>query len=651
MDKKTILGLVLIGAILFGFTWYNNRQAKKYEQERVRTDSIAMAEAGLRAEREAEEQAAALDSLRAAGLLAEAEAADMAPGDRPHPEGQTISADSMHVMQFGNALHMASQGEEETFTVDNDVMKVTFSNKGARITDVELKDYNNYNGQPVRIYEPGTAEFDIEFFVTRNMRPLQVNTANYYFNEISVSGPAGGEQTVAMRLPVEEDAYVEYIYTVRPDDYMVDFDVRFTGMQGMMSNSDLEVRWGSTSPVNEKGPEQGSNYSTITYKFPGGKGVEELGLAKNGKAESVNTNLQWVAFKQRFFSSVLIADSAFANAELKCNAIELPGENQVMNYAAYMAVPLNRETGEYGFSYYFGPNKYSLLKEYNLDLERLVPLGKGLIRWVNRFVVIPVFDFLGSFIGSYGLIILLLTIFIKILIFPLTYKSYLSGAKMRLIKPEVEAINEKYPRKEDAMKKQQATMELYKKAGINPMGGCLPLLIQFPILIAMFRFFPSSIELRGESFLWAKDLSSYDSIIDLPFSIPFYGDHISLFTLLMAVAMHFSGRISMSQQGASAAPGMGSMKFMTLWLMPVMMMFWFNNYSSGLSYYYLLSSIITIGQTVGVRRFVNDEKLHARMQATAKKPKKKSKWQQRYEEAVRTQQQAAKQGQGKGKKK
>jgi YidC/Oxa1 family membrane protein insertase len=316
-----------------------------------------------------------------------------------------------------------------------------------------------------------------------------------------------------------------------------------------------------------------------------------------------------------------------------------PESSLLKTFTAQMGVPYTPQTEGYDFAFYFGPNKYSILKKIgepggaDIYLERLVPLGWGIFGWVNRWCVIPVFDFLRNYIGSFGMVLL-----VKLVISPLTYKSYVSMAKMRLVKPQIDELAKKYPKPEDAMKKQQATMELYKKAGINPMGGCIPMLIQMPILIAMFRFFPASIELREQPFLWADDLSSYDSIVNLPFSIPFYGDHVSLFALLMAVSL-FGYSWFNYQQTASSQPQMAGMKFMMVYMMPIMMLFWFNSYSSGLCYYYLLSNIFTIGQTLVIRRMVDDNKIHAIMQANAAKKSKgkKSKFQQRYEELMRQQ--------------
>ncbi len=666
MDKKTVTALVIIGAIVVGFTWYNSKQAEKFQQQKAVQDSIALATQRLNAEPET----AAITTPGAIDSQGMAIPGAAFPADQNTAGDRQMSADSVRALQFGASLSGAMKGEENLSVLENDVMRVTLSTLGGKVSAVELKDYKSYDGQPIQIYAPGSAEFDLSFYIMKEFSNAQINTSNFYFEQgpVSESTDANGvrTQSLALYLPVDSTSRVEFVYTLREGDYMVDFNVNFTGMAPHMANqSNMDITWKSIGRQNEKGYENENNYTTIDYKYPREDGLESLGMSKGSKQENISSSVQWVAFKQQFFSSILIAGNSaantssgtttgntttgnsaaydFANAVVRYDT-EPEGSGNVKAFSASLAVPFNRQVESYGFRFYFGPNKYSILKKYDLGIERLVPLGKGLIRWVNRVLIVPVFDFLGKWFTSYGLIILLLTIFIKIIIFPLTYKSYLSTAKMRLIKPEVDALAEKYPRQEDAMKKQQATMELYKKAGISPMGGCLPLLIQFPILIAMFRFFPASIELRGESFLWADDLSSYDSVLNLPFNIPFYGDHVSLFTLLMAVAMHISARVTTAQQGASTAPGMGGMKFMTLWLMPIMLLLWFNNYSSGLSYYYLLSTLITVGQTYLVRSFVDDDKLHARMRATAAKaPKKQSKWQQRYQEMMKAQQQQAQQ--------
>ena len=451
-----------------------------------------------------------------------------------------------------------------------------------------------------------------------------------------------------MKLHVADSAYVEFLYTIPLEnivqrDYMIDFSINFVGMNLFMASQAnegaLSVDWQGVSYHLEKSYRSENRYSTIFFSdAAGNEGPGNLG-SREGTVEKDVNSLRWIAFKQQFFSSVFIAQDKFLGATMRFDSFKYDS-GKVKDFSAKIAVPFNLATPSYHFNFYFGPNKYSLLRSFNLQLQKLVPLGGWIIGWVNRWIVIPVFDFLGGFISSFGLIIFLLTLFIKILIMPLTYKSYISQAKMRLVKPEIDELAKKFPKPEDAMKKQQATMELYKKAGINPLGGCIPLLIQFPILIAMFYFFPASIELRGQSFLWANDLSSYDSILSLPFTIPFYGSHVSLFALLMAASVVITSKLNYAQT-ASAGPQMAGMKFMMLYIMPIMMLAWFNDYASGLSYYYFLSNIITIGQTYAFRYAVDEKKLHEKMKANAKKPRKKSKWTERYEEMLKEQQKQA----------
>ena len=619
MDKKTLIGLLLIGVILFGFTWYNNAQLKKYNRQKAIADSIA---------------------------AANMPAPEAVPADTLQPLAATPQVDTAAqqeaVSRLGKALYAASEGEEEFYTIENDLMKVTFSNRGGRVASVELKDYKTYQGTPLVLFDQNSSVFDLSFFIKQAFGTAQINTSDYYFTPVDPQnltfGEGEQEKTFAMRLPIDSASYIEYRYGILKDNYRVSFDVRFVGMQDKLAQNqgDLGLLWKQTTFQNEKGFDNENNYTTIAYNYPGESSIENLGYSKDSKSETINTKVKWVAFKQQFFSSILVCNDDFQNGSIEYQTFA-PAEDRLKAFQARLSVPFSPQTQEYDFSFYFGPNKFSTLKKYDLHFERLVPLGGWIVGWINRWLVIPTFDILGKFIHNYGIIILLLTIIIKVLISPLTYKSYLSTAKMRLLKPEVDQLNAKYPKPEDAMKKQQAMMTLYRSAGVNPMGGCLPLLIQLPILIAMFRFFPASIELRGEHFLWADDLSSYDSILNLPFHIPFYGSHVSLFALLMAVSVYISSRINYSQT-ASAGPQMAGMKFMMLYMMPLMLLLFFNNYSSGLSYYYLVSNLITIGQTYAFRYGVSDEKLHQRMKENAKKPQKKSKWQERYEEALRQQQ-------------
>ena len=622
MDKNSITGLVLIGIIFFGFTIYSSRQQKEIAKEQARLDSIGLVESA-RSEQMVREQQALVtaDSVQ-----------------------QTSRSENIRKQMLGETLFAATQGEETFYTLENDKIKVVLSSKGGIVYGVELKDYKTYEGKPLQLFKPRSAYFNIELFTNQS-----INTSQFFFKNDNgaqqVTVAEGKEGSIALRLYADSLAYVEYLYTLKSGEYMLDYQVNFVGMDGIISPAqrDFSVSWGNISPQQERGYSYENQYTTIAYNQPGSSDVEELSMSTGTKEETINTKLRWVAFKQQFFSSILLAENNFDNGEVKYETMpEYSGD--IKKFSAALRVPYSPETTSYDFHFYFGPNSYVTLKKYDDHFQKLIPLGWGIFGWINRFIVIPTFNFLGNYISNYGWIILILTIFIKLLIFPFTYKSYLSMAKMRLLKPELDAINEKFPNREDAMKKQQAMMELYRRAGVSPMGGCLPLLFQFPVLIAMFRFFPASIELRGEHFLWAQDLSSYDSILNLPFSIPFYGSHVSLFALLMGVSLFVSSKINFAQNSASSSQ-MPGMTFMTLYLMPIMMILWFNNYASGLSYYYFLSNLITIVQSFVFRRCVSDEKLHLQMKENAKKPRKKSKWQARYEEMIRQQQELARQQQ------
>lgn len=639
MDKKSIIGIAVVAVLFLGFAYFNSQQQKEYLEQKAAyeayVDSVAAA---------ARAAAPVADSLASGnGVQAEVAAAEAAAAVRER-----------QVETLGESLTAAREAEAEEFIVENDVMAVLFSTRGGQIKGVTLKDYTQYGprakrDRKIEMMDPATARFGLSFYLKNGLKNVPVNTLDYVFTAQPVVGEVDGAKSVVMRLPVAEGAYLEYRYliydTEAPErDYLVDFDVRLVNMAPEMANqTQIQIDWANTTFQNEKGFQNENMYTTLSYRFPDETSIEELGMSEGAKSKNISTQVNWVAFKQQFFSSVFIAPDNVSYANLAFDTAA-PESSLLKTFTAQMGVPYTPQTEGYDFAFYFGPNKYSILKKIgepggaDIYLERLVPLGWGIFGWVNRWCVIPVFDFLRNYIGSFGIIIFILVLLVKLVISPLTYKSYVSMAKMRLVKPQIDELAKKYPKPEDAMKKQQATMELYKKAGINPMGGCIPMLIQMPILIAMFRFFPASIELREQPFLWADDLSSYDSIVNLPFSIPFYGDHVSLFALLMAVSL-FGYSWFNYQQTASSQPQMAGMKFMMVYMMPIMMLFWFNSYSSGLCYYYLLSNIFTIGQTLVIRRMVDDNKIHAIMQANAAKKSKgkKSKFQQRYEELMRQQ--------------
>ena len=652
MDKKSIIGFALMGLILFGYSWYQGKQSEKNreayyaaQREQFIADSIDRAEHPEKYINEVAEQ------YQSESRQAEAVAAYQAEAQRRF--------ESELSRNFGEGLVGAMSGEEQFYTLENEVMKMTVSSLGGKVSDVTLKEYTKYadegEGEPLRMFDPKSAKFDLGFYMRRGYNESRLNTEGFYFTSEGVESAVDSEgaqtQRLTMRLAMDESSAIEFIYTMREGDYMVDFDVRFVGMGEWMRNAtSFDVTWNNTSYQNERGYKNENMYTTISYLFPEERKVEKLPFAEVGKrgsgsrSETIQTEFEWFAFQQQFFSSIMIAPEGFSNGEVGFDTYK-PDSGYIKDFKASVSVPFDSQKDTYNFKFYYGPNKYSLLKEYDLGLEKVVQLGGRLVSWVNRWIVIPLFDLLSRFIGSYGLIILLLTIFIKLLIFPLTYKSMISSAKMRAIRPEIAAIQAKFPKaqtdQQEMMKSQQATMELYKKYDVSPMGGCLPMLIQFPVLIAMFRFFPTAIELRGESFLWMKDLSTYDSVLNLPFNIPWYGDHVSLMALIMAVTLFFYTKLTYKEQEMSNAPGMAGMKFMMLYFTPIMMLMWMNNYASGLCYYYFVSQILTIIQNFAFRYGINEERLRAKMLASAKakaaQPKKKSKWQQRLEEAQRQQ--------------
>ncbi len=646
MDKKTLLGFVVLALVFVGFAYLNGKEQKRYQEELAAYNAYQ-------------------DSVKAATMpevvvdsTAVEQVGDAATvTDAPMTEAE--SAYARRVELLGEELATAEVAEAAEFEVENEVMKLTFTTRGGQIKAVELKEYTKYGPRDARtelvqMFDPEKERFGLSFFVRRGYHDLKIQTADYTFTAEPIRSEEGA-QVVTMRLAVAPGADLEYRYliynTTTPErDYLVDFDVRLNGMSPFLSNqTSIGVEWSSKSYQNERGFTNENLYTTIAYHHVGEDSIEELGMSEGFKDDDTSTEVDWVDFKQQFFSSVLIVPEGLQGAEMAFDTAE-EGSGYMKEYMLQSSLAYDSTTAGYDMAFYFGPNRYSVLRKVSvtedddLYLERVIPLGWGIFGWINRWIVIPVFDLLRNHIASFGIIILILAVLIRLIISPLTYKSYVSMAKMRLVKPEMDAIAAKYPKQEDAMKRQQATMDLYKKAGINPMGGCLPMLIQMPILIAMFRFFPASIELRGESFLWAHDLSSYDSVLNLPFAIPFYGDHVSLFTLLMAASTFAFSYINYKQT-ASSQPQMPGMKFMMVYMMPLMLVFWFNSYASGLCYYYLLSNLLTIAQTYIVRRMVDDNKIRLAMEANAAKKSKgkKSKFQQRYEELMRMQEMQQKQ--------
>ncbi len=524
------------------------------------------------------------------------------------------------------------EGETNFTVIENEKIKITFSNKGGKVYSVELKDYKTHTGDPLVLFDGDENKFGFSF---------SHNTRIYNTNDLYFTVKKQTNNSIIYSLNIDQHSELAFEYTLPEDEYMTNFNITTKNLGHIIASqrSNVDLNWYMEMPAFEKGRNFEKQYSGLYYKFDQDD-VDWLKPTKDSNKD-LRTRVKWVGYKSQFFSSIFIANNTFSGASVKMEMEKNENSPYLLYNDSDISIPLDFTKNEtVGFQFFFGPNHFYTLNSYDsdLDLTKLIRLGWGILGWINRYAVIPIFNYLEKGISNYGLIILILTIIIKLVLFPFTYKSYISTAKMKVLKPQIDEINERIP-KEKAAERQQATMGLYKKAGVNPMGGCLPMLLQMPILIAMFRFFPASIELRQESFLWATDLSSYDSIVNLPFTIPLYGAHVSLFTLLMAATNIIYTRMNSSMQSSNQMPGMKGMMYM----MPIMFLFIFNNYASGLSYYYFISTLITIGQTYLIRLFVDDKKILAQLNANQKKPVKKSKFAQRLEDMAKQQQQMQKQ--------
>ncbi|GET34384.1 membrane protein insertase YidC [Prolixibacter bellariivorans] len=633
MDRNTISGLVLIFVILIGFSYFNKPSKEEVEAAKRKRDSIEQVQAEQ--QRIAEQKAKEVTT----------------PKEQEKPDSTVANSTSVENRkdEYG-AFGDAAVGTEKFITMENNLMKVKVSTKGGRIYSVELKDYKTYDGKPLILFKGDANRFGLNFFSQNR----SIETDNLYFtpsvseDSLVVTGPKvpkgkegrigfnedhpGKSKTLTMRVNAGNGKFIEYVYTMKYNSYMMGFNIRSKGLSQLTGqNAYMSFNWAIDVPRQEKKSKYGEDrYTTIYYKYH----QDEVNSLSSSKSDSkdLTTAVKWIGFKQLFFSSILIADNSFTSAKIKNDKTE-DNPNYLGHFSADVSIPVdNAQTQEVPMEMFFGPNQYNVLKQYKLQLDQELNLGWTVIGWVNKYIVIPAFDFLRRYINNFGIIILLLTIYIKLIISPFTYKSFLSQAKMRALKPEIDEIKAKYG-KDKSMEAQQATMALYKKAGVNPMGGCLPMLFQFPILIAMFRFFPVSIELRQQSFLWAHDLSSYDSIFHLPFTIPFYGDHVSLFCLLMTVTNVFYIKMNneMNAAGTQQMPGMKTMMYM----MPVMFLFIFNNYAAGLSLYYFLSLLFTFLQMFIFKKAIDEDKIRKQITAKQKKPAKKSKFQKRLEDMAR----------------
>lgn len=623
MDKNSVIGFVLIAAIFLGFTVFENKRAAKYAEVKAQQDSIALAQMPF-------------DSSSVVSLGESSEGASVA-------DNVTAPVYKDSCLQAASDVNSVP----EMVVLENSKIRIQLTTKGAQPYSVKVKDYYNYDSTELYLFRPGQSEYSLRVYAGE-----YIKTSNFNFTVASAS-----DSVVVMRLPFRNGGYIEQKYTLSEDSYLLKNSLSFVNMDEIIPRnvSAFDLDFSMTVPRMEKGYKNEVQYSKADYYFEGDKKPEELGRGRSA-TKRIDSKLNWFAFQQQFFSTILRAPDQFASGELAINfKSEDDPERNLMDCSAKMRAELpSGKNVTVPFEFYFGPNHYQTLKSFDHKYEKIIPLGGWLVGWFTKFFIIPMFDFFHRFIGNFGLIILLMTLVIKIVVFPLTYKSFSSSAKISALKPEIDKLNEKYPHKDnqqEQLKKQQAIMNLYKRAGASPMGGCLPTLLTFPILWAMFRFFPASIELRQQSFLWCHDLSAYDSIVDFGVRIPLLGDHLSLFALLMAATMWIYSKLTMSSQPNAGDPSAASMRFMSLWMMPIMMFFICNSLSAALSYYYLLSQLISIAQTWIIRKSINPESVLEKVRASEGKPMAKSKWQIRLEEAQRLQEQQLKEQQKKARRK
>lgn len=600
MDRNSIIGFILIGVLIVVYTVINQPTEQELARIQRQRDSIAQLE---------QERASSTQQI-----------------------AQQNTVDSID----DTAVINENKAEEQLFVIENELLKIQISNLGGRIVSVQLKKFENNKGEPVILWKGEKDHFAL----------LQAKGQNVISTQNNVFRVATAQKDKLVLKTEQGGGIISYTYALSPDSYETLFDINLQNINPEGVPQEFSFLWTEDIIAQEKGRSFEDRYSALYYKEKDAD-VEDLS-ARSDEEKLPEEQITWVAFKSQFFSSVLITnpENSFSGVKLKAKNYS---EKSPFLKRLSAQMPLKYEgenTAHFPLKFYFGPNDYSVLRKYgkDIDLHKLVYLGWGPIGWVNRFLVVELFNLLEKYVtNNYGIIILFLTIIIKLLLAPLTYKSYVSSAKMRVLKPQIEEINNKIP-KDKAMERQQATMALYRKVGVNPLGGCVPVLVQMPILFAMFNFFPVAIQLRHKPFLWADDLSSYDSIASLPFNIPFYGDHVSLFCLLMAATTLIYNHINMQNQPTTSQPGMPNMKFM-MYLMPIFFLGFFNQYASGLSYYYFIATLFTIVQTIIIRKFlIDDKKLLAQLEENKAKPSKpKSKFRQRLEEMQKQQAQMQKQ--------
>ncbi len=644
MDRNSVIGLVLIAVILVTFSIFNAPTQEEIDAARKKEDSLR------KVQQTEMEKKDSLKKLKNTAEIESNDSLDMADTtllventitpDDSISLSENAKVDSIQKSRVVNkkkkkfgVFYPASIGKDSLIVIENEKIRVTLSTKGGNMVCAELKNFKSYtdyhegNDRSLMLFDRDSSNLGLSFFV--NDVPLE--TKSLFFEPI-ISDKKGNKMVRMRTKTSDPKKYIEFIYSLPADSYTMNYEINVNGLAEEGVTESIELNWHSKLLSTEKLITTERMLSSVFYKY---QDETRSYLSETSSDElQLLSKTEWIAFKQSYFSIVLIGDKPMSaeGSDISINTLSSP--KYIKEYATNINIS-NGATNKLNSSYrfYLGPNDYNELVLFDNGMEKIVNIGWGIFGWVNMYLVIPIFNFLDGMHISYWLIILLLTIIVKILIMPLTYKNYKSSAKMRVLKPEIEEITKKF-KDEDPMKKQQATMALYRSSGVNPMAGCVPMLIQMPVLIAVFRFFPSAIQLRQQSFLWADDLSAYDSIYNFGFDVPMYGDHISLFTLLMAASTIFITRMNSGQMDNSAMPGM---KFM-MYFFPVMMIFFFNNMSAGLSYYYFISNILSMAIMWGIKKyFIDEKKIRMQIEANKLKPKasKKSKWQQRLEDMQR----------------
>lgn len=601
LDINSIIGFVLIFGILL-FMFYQNQptpeeiEAKKAEQEQVEAD-------------------------------VQVQEVEQEPEVAPQPDLNI--QDSTAVANYKSTIGAFgyTAASNAVTLLENELVQLKISNKGGQIVEAKMKDFVTYDSVPVYLVKDGNASFAVNFSTSDN-RVLR--TEQLFFEPEMTQN--GNNQVLSMKAKVSSTRFLEFRYEMKPNDYLVDFTIRSQGLDGVINSSaPVTLDWKLKGIRHNKSIQYENRYTRLTYRHEDGKISK---LSETSDDEETEENIEWLSYRQHFFSSILATKTPFKTGELNSkNLVEEEDKAARFTKEYNSSVPLSLEGGElsYNMNWFYGPTDIKVLSQYKeYALADSIPYGWGIFGWINRYVFTPFYSFLSSFL-PYGLAIVVMTILVRLAMSPVTYKSYLSQAKMKVLKPEITELGEKY--KDNAMKKQQETMKLYNKAGVSPMSGCIPALLQLPIFYALFMFFPTSFALRQKSFLWAEDLSSYDTIFNLPFAIPFYGDHVSLFPILASVAIFFYMMMT-TGQNMPTQPGMPNMKFI-MYLSPLLMLFFFNNYASGLSLYYFVSNLITIFIMLTIKKFILDEdRIHAQIQENKKKPKKENKFQKKMREMM-----------------